>query len=112
MKNQFDRLSHEEPALIPAGYSAPLDMRPARQIESDRKASAVAHDLHAAFAKDIEGKMRDALIAMGWVPPTTALVVTAAVSDALEAAVRKGVAVHWDYLARDLLAAHEALTRR
>lgn len=35
-------------------------------------AATVAQDIHAAFARDIEGKMRQALIGLGWAPPERA----------------------------------------
>lgn len=74
-------------------------------------ATTVAQDMALAFARDVDGKMRAALIGMGWAPPETTKLATEAVRDALEASVCKGVAVHWDVLERQLLAAHDALTK-
>lgn len=36
--NMFSRLANEPPAIIPEGYSAPLDIRTAAEIEHDRRA--------------------------------------------------------------------------
>lgn len=36
-------------------------------------AATVAQDVALSFARDVEGKMRAALIGLGWVPPETAI---------------------------------------
>ena len=72
-------------------------------------ATTVAKYIHLAFARDVEGKMRSALIAMGWVPPKEAADAERALAAALDAAVRKGVAVHWDALTAQLVQAHDAI---
>jgi hypothetical protein len=97
----------------------PLKYEPRFEFDPDAQnyqmlvpsAATIAQDMALAFARDIDGKMRAALIGMGWAPPETARLATEAVRDALEASVRKGVAVHWDVLERQLLAAHDALTK-
>lgn len=55
----------------------PLHYEPKFVFDEDAKshmmqgpsAQTIAHDMQLAFARDVEGKMRAALIEMGWVPP-------------------------------------------
>lgn len=72
-------------------------------------AATVAQDIQAAFAKDVEGKMRAALIGLGWCPPQETAAAERALSEAIDAAVRKGVSVHWEPLTASLVRAHDAI---
>lgn len=69
----------------------------------------IAADVMMAFSRDVEGKTRRALIDLGWAPPETRTQAVAALADAVEAAIRKGVTVQWEPLAAALVAAHDAL---
>ncbi len=72
----------------------------------------VAHDVEMAFARDRDGKVRDRLIELGWLPPDQVATVRRALAEAIEAAVRKGVTVKWEALAAQLIAAHDALPKQ
>lgn len=72
----------------------------------------VAHDVAMAFARDRDGKVRERLIELGWLPPDQVATVQRALSEAIEAAVRKGVTVQWDALAARLIAAHDVLPKQ
>lgn len=72
-------------------------------------AATVAQDIQAAFAKDVEGKVRAALIGLGWLPPQETAAAERALSEAIDAAVRKGVSVHWEPLTATLVRAHDAI---
>lgn len=74
-------------------------------------AATVAQDIHRAFAKDIEGKMQAALVALGWCPPKEAADAMGALASAIDAAVRKGVAVNWEPLTAELVRAHDAIAK-
>lgn len=58
----------------------PLHYEPKFVFDEDAKsymmqgpsAQTVAHDMQLAFARDVEGKLRAALIEMGWAPPDEA----------------------------------------
>lgn len=58
----------------------PLNYEPKLTFDEDTKsllmqgpsAHQVAHDMHLAFMRDVDGKIRAALIAMGWMPPEIA----------------------------------------
>lgn len=75
-------------------------------------ASQVAEDVMRSFQRDVEGKMRAALVDLGWVPPETAKKAQSALASALEAAIRKGHTVQWDALAAEILSAHDALANQ
>ena len=75
-------------------------------------ASKVAEDVMHSFQRDVEGKIRAALVDLGWVPPDTACKAQAALAAALEAAIRKGATVQWDRLAAEILSAHDAMANQ
>lgn len=70
---------------------------------------SIRHDILMTFAKDNEDKVRKVLISMGWLPPAEAIAAERALADAVDAAVRKGVAVHWEPLTEKLVKAHDAI---
>ena len=72
----------------------------------------VAHDVAMAFARDRDGRVRERLIELGWLPPEQVATVQRALADAIEAAIRKGVTVQWETLAAQLIAAHDALPKK
>lgn len=97
-----------------AGYDPEYKFDPETQSYHmlSPSASKVAEDVMRSFQRDVEGKMRTALIGLGWVPPETAQKAQAALASALEAAVRKGVTVQWAALAVEILSAHDALANQ
>ncbi len=74
--------------------------------------SDIARDVMHTFTADRDDKIRARLIELGWVPPDQVASIQRVLAAALEAAVRKGVAVHWDVMVADLLAAHDALPKQ
>lgn len=89
-----------EPIFNPSTYNweQPLDT-PAE----------VARDVARAFAMDRGVKIRACLVELGWTPPDETKAAKAALAAAVDAVVRRGEAVHWDALERQLVAAHDAL---
>lgn len=74
-------------------------------------AATVAQDIQKALTQDVEGKMRAALIALGWCPPKEAAAAMGALASAIDATVRKGISVDWELLTVELVRAHDALVQ-
>lgn len=74
-------------------YKTTIDPDTLATVISMPTAEKIARDVQAAIANDHEGKVRDALIALGWCPPKEAADAMGALADAIAAAVRKGVTV-------------------
>ena len=94
-------------AVIP--YRPEFAFNPETHEVRGPSSQQIAADVMVAFSRDVEGKTRRALIDMGWAPPETRTKAVAALAEAIEAAVRKGVTVQWEPLAAVLVDAHAAL---
>lgn len=70
---------------------------------------SIRMSLAKQIASDREAKLAKALMEFGWMSPDQVAQVRQALAAAHEAAVRKGVAVHWDILEEVLRTAHDAL---
>lgn len=80
----------------------------AEPVESIRQALA------KQFAQDRELRLAIALERLGWTPPgDPGLLVVAmdALRDAIDAATRQGVNVHWEHLTPKLCAAHDSIAK-
>lgn len=59
MPNDFDRFAPEQIAVIPDGYTAPLDMRPARHIEAERVVKVNVQKIGMMELHEIEAELRE-----------------------------------------------------